>query len=165
MTSFPNMSLIYDILRSRTLQLDLREHPTFQLNGKRLKEVRNKIGSRTATRQEYKQYTHSQRLIKRRKTGIRQFWIQERKRIMNGKTTTRAWSAEQTRAILEHRLPQYKGHSIAGHHIYSVLKYPHLANRGEVIYPVTFREHFWGWHGGSFKRSLPGIPFHDIKDF
>ena len=27
------------------------------------------------------------------------------------------------------------------HHTYSVKKYPHLANRGEIIFPTTFQEH------------------------
>ncbi|WP_141687117.1 hypothetical protein [Fictibacillus enclensis] len=32
---------------------------------------------------------------------------------------------------------------------------------GEIIYPVTFREHLYRWHGGSYKKSLPGKPLND----
>lgn len=41
-----------------------------------------------------------------------------------------------------------------GHHSYSASQYPHLANKGEIIYPATPNEHFNGWHGGNWKNSL-----------
>lgn len=44
-------------------------------------------------------------------------------------------------------------------------QYPHLANKGEVIYPITLNEHFNGWHGGNFKNSLSGEFIVDIHDF
>ncbi len=46
-----------------------------------------------------------------------------------------------------------------------VAKYPHLADKGEIIYPVTFREHFYGWHGRNWRNSIPGEPIIPIKDF
>lgn len=48
---------------------------------------------------------------------------------------------------------------------YSASKFPHLSDKGEVIYPATIREHLYGWHGGNYKNSLPGKPIKDIKDF
>ena len=42
---------------------------------------------------------------------------------------------------------------------------PHLADKGEIIYPVTPNEHLKGWHGGNFKNSRPGEPIIDINDF
>lgn len=49
---------------------------------------------------------------------------------------------------------------IAGHHTYSASKYPHLADKGEVIYPATFNEHLNKWHGKNFKNSYPGAPIN-----
>ena len=48
---------------------------------------------------------------------------------------------------------------------YSASQYPHLANKGEVIYSATPNEHFKGWHGGNWKNSLPGKPINSIDDF
>ena len=42
------------------------------------------------------------------------------------------------------------------HHTYSAKKYPHLANRGEVIFPTTFKEHLHDWHGDNWNNSFPG---------
>ena len=42
------------------------------------------------------------------------------------------------------------------YHTYSAKKYPHLADRGEVIFPTTFQEHLHDWHGGNWNNSLPG---------
>lgn len=52
-----------------------------------------------------------------------------------------------------------------GHHSYSASQYPHLANKGEIIYPATPNEHFNGWHGGNWKNSLPGERIKPIDDF
>ena len=61
--------------------------------------------------------------------------------------------------------PTFKGKVIAGHHTYSASKYPQLANLGEIIYPATFREHLYGWHGGRYKLSLPGKPLKIVIEF
>lgn len=50
------------------------------------------------------------------------------------------------------------------HHTYSVNKYPHLAKEGHLIYPVTFDEHFYGFHNGNFRNSLPGKPYPNYKE-
>lgn len=42
------------------------------------------------------------------------------------------------------------------HHTYSAKKYPHLADRGEVIFLTTFQEHLHDWYGGNWNNSLPG---------
>ena len=42
------------------------------------------------------------------------------------------------------------------HHTYSAKKYPHLADRGEVIFLTTFQEHLHDWYGGNWNHSLPG---------
>ena len=163
--SSKNTETKHDIIFVRTEKMDLREHPSYQLSSKQLKEIKKKIDERTATYEEYKLYTHSIRLIKRRKKGVRDFWKQERERILSGQPTTRQWSANQMDDILHHRIPKFKGKSMQGHHTFSVLKYPHLANRGEVIYPVTPYEHLNGWHGGNYKDSVPGRPIKIINEF
>lgn len=82
----------------------------------------------------------------------------------NGEPLTRNWTEDQIRDILNGITPTYNGKTIQDHHTYSVSQYPHLANKGEVIYPVTQNEHFKGWHGGCFKKSLPGEPIVDFNE-
>ena len=95
--------------------------------------------------------------------GVNEFWKQERQRIKNNERTTRNWSEEQKSAISRGERPKHNGKSIQGHHTYSASRYPHLANKGEIIYPVTFDEHLYGWHGGNFQNSYPGIPIKKVK--
>lgn len=45
---------------------------------------------------------------------------------------------------------------IQGHHTFSVSKYPHLAGKGEGIYPATNNEHLNGWHGGTIQTVCLG---------
>ncbi len=90
---------------------------------------------------------------------------EERERIIKGESTTRNWTTEQIQDILNGRTPKYDGKPIQGHHSYSASKFPHLADKGEIIYPVTPNEHLKGWHGGNFKNSRPGEPIIDINDF
>ncbi len=148
-----------DIINERVKGLDLREHPVKYKSSLSRKMIKEKIANRTASKDDYKKYDSMNRLAKRRKAGVNEFWKQERRRIMKGEPTTRNWTAEQREAILHNKRPTVNGKSLQGHHSYSVSKYPHLANRGEVIIPVTFEEHFYVWHGGNFQNSLPGRPF------
>jgi len=67
--------------------------------------------------------------------------------------------------ILSGKRAKFDEKTLQGHHAYSASKYPHLANRSEVIYPATFNEHFHGWHGGNWKTSLPGQRIKPIEDF
>lgn len=154
-----------DIIASRVKGLDLREHPSKykQLSSKQITALRKKKQARTMTQMEYKTYESNKRLSARRNKGIAEFWNQEKNRIMNGAPTTRNWTPQQMHDILHDRKPKQNGKTIQAHHTYSVSKYPHLANQGAVIYPVTFREHLYGWHGGNFKKSLPGKPINTKK--
>ena len=140
--------------------LDTREHPTKykQLSSKKLKALREKVANRTITKEEYKRLDWQNRLDNRRKAGIDSFWDRERDRISLNLPTTRNWSAEQRADILNHKMPKYNGKSMQSHHTYSVAKYPHLANRGNLIYPVTVYEHMNRWHYKGTKNSLPGRP-------
>ena len=154
------------VIASRTAGLDLNEHPRGKsLTAKQKKAVKNKIIARTATRNEFKKYMSDKRFSERRKEGVNQFWMQERRRLQNGQSPTRTWSNEQKEAILGKKRPTYNGKTIQGHHVFSANKYPHLANQGNVIYPVTFDEHLYGWHGGNFKNSLPGQPINYAKKY
>ncbi|MBP3753635.1 MAG: hypothetical protein J6I66_02135 [Lachnospiraceae bacterium] len=155
------------IEKNKKKDIDRREHPTKyrQLSSKKLKQFRDKVDNRTITKKEYKRLDWQKRLTLRRNQAIKNFWKDERKRLKKGLPTTRNWSAEQRKAILSGKRPKYNGKTMASHHTYSVSKYPHLSNRKELIYPVTFHEHIYGWHGGNSRNSLPGVPIKYIKDF
>lgn len=146
---------------------DTREHPTKykQMSTKKLKLLREKVQNRTITREEYKRLNWQIRLTARRNKAIKEFWEKEKSLIKNGLPTTRNWSAQQTLEILAGRKPKFKGKPMSSHHKYSVTKYPHLANRPELIFPVTIYEHFFGWHGGNTRNSLPGKPINRIFEF
>ncbi|MGM0817221.1 MAG: T7SS effector LXG polymorphic toxin [Bacillota bacterium] len=132
--------------------------PYKSLNRSQQKKIKEKIENRTVTKEEYKRYQWDRRFSKRRATGVTEFWKQEKKRILDGESTTRNWTIEQKQEILKSKKPQYNGKSIIGHHIYNAMNYPHICNRGELIYPVTSREHLKGWHGGSYSKNAPGRP-------
>ncbi len=158
-----------DTIASRTVGLDLQEHPRGNsLTTKQKKNIKKKIISRKVTKKEYKQYESDRRFANRRKAGVRRFWSQEKARLMAGLKPTRDWSESQRNEILHNKRPTYKGKPLQGHHAYSASKFPHLANRGEVIFPVTIDEHLQGWHGGNYQNSLPGKPIryetkHDFR--
>ena len=155
------------VIAARVVGLDLREHPLTrkQLSSKKNKKIREKIKSRTATKEEYKHYMWNKRLKSRRQAGIDLFWTQEKRRILNNKKTTRKWSNKQKEEILAGNKPKYNGKTIQAHHSYSVLKYPHLANAAEIMYPATYYEHFKGWHGSNYRNSLPGKRIRRIQEF
>ncbi|WP_410610304.1 T7SS effector LXG polymorphic toxin [Bacillus sp. SIMBA_154] len=132
--------------------------PYKSLNRSQQKKIKEKIENRTVTKEEYKRYQWDRRFSKRRATGVTEFWKQEKKRILDGESTTRNWTIEQKQEILKSKKPQYNGKSIIGHHTYNAMNYPHICNRGELIYPVTSREHLKGWHGGSYSKNAPGRP-------
>lgn len=156
-----------NIIAQRTKGMDLTSHPITQkqLSSKKISELKRKIDDRTITKSEYEQYMWNKRFSKRRATGVDQFWSQERQRILNNESLTRNWTQEQINDILSGKKPKFDGKTIQGHHTYSASQYPQLANRGEIIYPVTQNEHFKGWHGGNWKNSLPGRQIDDIYDF
>ncbi|MBP5655358.1 MAG: hypothetical protein J6X33_07560 [Clostridiales bacterium] len=150
-------------INHRIRELDLREHPVKHKSVLSIKAIKEKVNNRTASKDDYKKYDTMRRLAKRRKKGVETFWKQERRRIKTGETTTRNWTAEQRNDILNNRIPKIGGKSLQGHHTYSVSSYPHLANKGEIIFPATFEEHLYYWHGGNFRNSLPGRPFKRNK--
>ena len=147
--------------------IDTREHPTKykQLGSKKLKLLREKVENRTITKKEYKRLDWQNRLTKRLNKAVKDFWFFERIRIARNLPTTRNWSAEQRQTILSGKRPKYKGRTMESHHTYSVAKYPHLANRFDLIYPATHYEHIYGFHGGNTKNSLPGVPIKYTKEF
>ncbi|WP_167434183.1 hypothetical protein [Paenibacillus silvae] len=122
--------------------------------------MEDKVNNRTITNEEWKRLEWNKRLARRRDAGVKEFRQQEKRRMKNGEPKTRNWSQEQKEAILSNKVPSYNEKTITGHHAYSVSKYPHLANRGEIIYPATVKEHITRWHGGSYRRSLPGKPYN-----
>ena len=155
------------VIASRVVGLDLREHPLKQkqLSSKKKKELRAKIKTRTATREEYKRLSWNKRFDKRRDQGVAKFYAEERQRLSHGERGTRNWTSEQREAILKGKKPKFKGATLEAHHTYSASKYPHLANSGAVIYPATHHEHHMGWHGGKYKDSLPGRRIRPINEF
>ena len=156
-----------EVIAQRVAGLDLREHPVGrkQLSAAKRRKIKEKIKARTATREEYELFEWDRRIDKRRRNGIRRFWKQERKRLKTGMPGTRHWLPEQIAVILDGGTPQFLGKTMQAHHTYSVAKYPHLADKGEVIYPATPLVHLRGWHGGSYRRSSPGQRMRKITEF
>ena len=144
-----------------------KEYPTKykQMSSKKLKMLREKKKNRTITKEEYKRLEWQRRLTSRRNEAVKGFWERESYLIKNNLSTTRNWSAQQRRDILSGKKPRYKGKTIISHHTYSVARYPHLANKAELIFPATHYEHFYGWHGGNTRNSLPGKPIEKIFEF
>ncbi|MCY1095468.1 T7SS effector LXG polymorphic toxin [Bacillus safensis] len=155
------------IIAERTKGLDLRKHPIQrkQLSAKKMKELKDKFENRTITKLEYENYKWNKKFAKHRNTGVNEFWYQERQRILNKEDPTRNWDKQQLSDILNGKKPKVDGKTVQGHHSYSASQYPHLANKGEIIYPATPNEHFNGWHGGNWKNSLPGERIKPIDDF
>ena len=156
-----------EIMAERTKDLDTQEHPSKykQISAKEKARLEAKVQDRTITKEEYKTLEWNKKMSTKRQNGVNKFWEQERTRLQNGENGTRNWSPQQKADILNGKRPTYNGKTIQGHHSYSVSKYPHLADKGEVIYPATANEHLNGWHGGNYKNSLPGEPIKTILDF
>ena len=154
-----------DIIKARIKELDLNKHPVKKRSDTPLGEIKNKIKNRTATIDEYKTLMQAKRLKRRRDLGVKRFWKKERLRILNNEPTTRNWNAQQMRDIITGKRPKFLNKTMQGHHTFSVKDYPHLADKGEIIFPVTFHEHLYGCHGGNYKKSKPGKLIKNIKDF
>ena len=158
---------IIKIISERVKGFDLSEHSTIhkQLSSSKMKTLAKKIEKRQATAQEYKAYQWNKRFRERRKKGVERFWRQERERLLKGEQGTRNWTEQQKKDIINGLKPKFNGIAIIGHHSYSAIKYPHLADKGEIIYPATLKEHFSGWHRGNYKNSIAGKPIFLIIDF
>ena len=93
-------------------------------------------------------------------------FLEKRKKLLElGNKPTRNWNTEQKQAILKKRKPSFNNQTMQSHHAYSVSQYPHLANIEGVIYPATPHEHLKGWHGGNYKKSIPGRRIRKIREF
>ena len=156
-----------NIIKERTEGMDLKEHPSkYKQLGRNEKKILNeKINNRTITKEEYKQLKWNNKMSAKRQQGVKDFWKQERARLKNGQNGTRNWNAQQKADIINGKTPKFNGKPIQGHHTFSVSKYPHLAGKGEGIYPATNNEHLNGWHGGNYSNSLPGKPIKLFLDF
>ena len=154
------------VIAERVKGLDLTPHPITQkqLSSKQRKRIKSKIENRTATKEEYKRYMWNKRFKARRDKGVDNAWTEEQKRLERGERGTRNWTYEQRQEILNGNKPKFNGVTLAGHHAYSAKDYPHLADRAEVIYPATRKEHLKGWHGGNYKKSLPGRRIRRIRE-
>lgn len=147
-----------EIIAERTKNLDLNPHPRKQrsMSASKMHTIKNKIKSRTATKKEYKAITSESRFRKRRSEAVKKFWADEAYRIKHNLPTTRQWTREQMKDIINKKKPKHRGHTMEGHHVYSACLYPHLASNSLVIFPATHEEHINEWHGGNYKKSLPG---------
>lgn len=155
------------VISERVKGLDLTPHPIQmkQLSSKKMAKLKSKINSRKATREEYSLYMWNKRFKMRRDKGVNSFWYDEESRLRSGQQGTRNWSSEQVKAILNGDRPKYDYQTMQGHHTYSAKEFPHLANEGAVIYPVTKLEHLKGWHGGNYRKSKPGKRIRRIREF
>jgi hypothetical protein len=156
-----------EIISERTKELDTREHPSKykQIGSKEKARLEAKEKARTITKEEYKTLDWNRKMSAKRSKGVREFWKQERKRLIKGENGTRKWNEQQKKDIINRKTPRHNGNPIQGHHTYSVSKYPHLADKGEGIFPATSNEHLNGWHGGNYNNSFPGEPINNISDF
>lgn len=147
-----------EIIAERTKGLDLKSHPrkSKSMSASKMHNIRDKINNRTASKEEYKAIMSENRFRKRRSKAVHDFWKDEANRIKHNLPTTRQWTPEQRRDIINKKRPKYKGQSLEGHHTYSAQLYPHLANISLVIFPATHDEHKNDWHGGNYKKNLPG---------
>jgi len=62
---------------------------------------------------------------------------------------------------------KFDDNPIEGHHKYNALDYPHLADDPKNIFPTTWTEHFYRWHGGNFRNDTNGTPLNPLfpEDF
>ena len=132
--------------------LDAVGTPFRQLGRKQYSRLQKKIADRTITRDEWKRLQWHDRLVERRARGVSLFWEAEAERLTQGLPGTRNWSQEVRELIISGGRPK----GIFGHHKYSVSQYPQLASDPNNIYPVTFYEHFFRWHGGKWGATHGG---------
>lgn len=128
--------------------------PYRQLSSKLYRALQQKVTERTITRAEWDRLQWFERLTDRRQAGIDAFWAAERQQLTQGLPGTRNWSPDAVSAILAGGQPR----GIFSHHMFSVSLYPQMANDGAIIRPTTFHEHFYRWHGGSWRNPTHGIP-------
>lgn len=128
--------------------------PYRQLSPSAYARLRARVADRTITREQWSRLRWHERLSARREQGIADFWAAERRNLQAGLPGTRNWSIEARNAILAGERPA----GIFSHHRFSVSQYPQLASDPANVYPVTFYEHFFRWHGGSWANPSHGVP-------
>jgi hypothetical protein len=126
-------------------------------------DLRANVEARTATRSQYERLDWDRRFANRRARGVDRFWANERQALREGGATTRHWLADQQQAILAGKRPTFGRRTVQGHHRYSVMEHPHLADDPSIIYPATGAEHFYRWHGRSFGNQTHGTPLNPFS--
>ncbi len=135
--------------------------PFAQLSRKSMSRLEAKVDARTITRDEWDRLSWFKRLTDRRQAGIDAFWTNERAQLGNGLPGSRNWNSTALSQILAGGQPS----GIFSHHRYSVSLYPQLANDPNFIWPATFYEHFYKWHGGAWRNPTSGAPLNpDLPD-
>ena len=126
-------------------------------------DIRADVDARTATRSQYERLDWDRRFSNRRARGVDRFWANERQALREGGTPTRNWLADQQEAISAGKRPAFRGRTVQGHHRYSVMEHPQLADDPSIIYPATGAEHFYRWHGRSFGNQTYGAPLNPFS--
>lgn len=154
------------VIAERARGLDLTPHPIQrkELSTKKRREIRKRIENRTASRKEYEAYKWDRRFRKRRRKATDDFWSEEAKLLAQGLRGTRNWSESDRLLILSGKTLKWNGKSYELHHAYAAKLYPQLANRWQIIFPATHYEHHQGWHGGNYRKSLPGRRIRRINE-
>ncbi|MEM9213245.1 MAG: DUF4157 domain-containing protein [Cyanobacteria bacterium P01_F01_bin.150] len=132
--------------------------PFSPLTSSQKQELEQKLSDRTLSKEEWDHLDWDRRFGNRRARGVSRFWSKERRNLKTGESGTRNWSLEQQEAILAGKTPKFDDISIEGHHKYSALSYPQLADNPDYIYPTTRNEHLKRWHGGDYQNSTHGSP-------
>jgi len=138
--------------------------PFSPLSNARKVLLNQKVQNRTITQAEWRHLQWDRRFSNRRATGVRRFWARERDRLRVGLPGTRNWTPSQADTIISGQRPLHNGEVIFGHHRYSALEYPHIANDPKYIYPTTFSEHLNRWHLGNWRNPTHGEPLNPFFD-
>ena len=90
-SSTPKIESPEAIIARRTQGLDLSPHPRKEksMSVSQMQTIKNKINSRTASKEEYQALMSENRFRKRRSKAVLDFWKDEASRIKNHLPTTR----------------------------------------------------------------------------
>lgn len=141
------------------------------LSDDKLEELSKKLNSKNISKKEYKQIAWHKKMKKMREDAVDKFWNIERKKLLSGTKTTRNWTIQNKKDIIQGRSPKYidssgKKTSIDGHHKYNVKDHPQQAGDAKNIYPAERNtEHFKRWHGKNWQNETKGKPLlESIKE-
>jgi hypothetical protein len=133
--------------------------PFKPLGDKQEKEIKAKVASRTASKEESERYDWHQRFKRFRARGVDRMWAEEAAALEAGKPGSRNWSPEQKAAILKGDKPKGPdGSSMIGHHKHNAATYPQMGGDPKNVAPVTKKEHLERWHGGNTRTPTHGQP-------